>query len=563
MERISTNREKWIIPVLLLGMTLLTTLPFVAGDGFRFADDWKFHFNRILGVAEGLRSGQFPVRVYPQVYFGAGYQAPLYYPDLFLYIPGILVLLGLPLVPAVFFFMFLINLSTAALGYFSMRKLEAKPFVSMLFSFAWLFCPYRLSDLYSRFALGETLALMFFPLLVAGFFEIAFSEKHRPYLLALGMSGIILSHVLSAILALLILVVLVAAFSDRLFSSGKRVLSLLLSAALSFGLTAFFLIPFLQADRVNTMVNSLSRNTWEAAVGPDQLLLPITLDNNQVFFLGYLVYPAIVISLILLFRKGRFDQRKRMVLVFLLFGVFFTILSTTVFPWEWLFMKQTPLNGLLSMIQFPWRFVGPASLFFFLAGGIALFEMKDAKRGRIIAGAAVLLLSMLSFFPYLSAFRSDHPVVLKTGELPDSVISTEYLYYNTDPAAMENAVLSSSSGEVTVRSYKKNGTNITADLSAPAGSWVDTDLFQFRGYTAKGSDGAPVEVTFGENNRLRLCFDRDFDGTVRVRYAGEPLWTVCTICSILVFTWVVWQTAVKPLLQKRKKPRQKEESELQ
>lgn len=374
-----------------------------------------FHFNRMIGITEGLKSGQFPVRIEPQVYYGAGYQAPLYYPDLFLYLPGILMLLGMPLLPAVYCFMFLINLGIVGFAYLSMKRLGAGTFASLIFAVAYLFSPYLVSDLHSRFALGETLALIFFPLVIAGFYEAVLSEKHGFLLLTFGMSGIILSHILSTLFALSLLLLLSLFFCDRLFTSLRALLSVFISAALSFGLCVFFLVPFLQADRTNTMVNTLIRFPWESSITLEKLMLPVTLADNQVFFLGWCVYPAVILSIFVLIRKEKGVLERRLIISLLILGLFYAFVCTSAFPWQKLMTVSPLFEKVFSMIQFPWRFVGLCSLCFLMAGGIALSALPFRKTGRIVTLITALVLSFSSFIPYCISFSKNHEIVLQRG----------------------------------------------------------------------------------------------------------------------------------------------------
>jgi len=48
----------------LCAMAVLTCAPALTNGGAANGADWSFHLSRIEGIANGLREGQFPVRVY-------------------------------------------------------------------------------------------------------------------------------------------------------------------------------------------------------------------------------------------------------------------------------------------------------------------------------------------------------------------------------------------------------------------------------------------------------------------------------------------------------------------
>ena len=80
---------------LLGAVTVLTCVPLLMNSGGAQGADWRFHLSRIEGIAQALREGQFPVRVYSQAKDGYGYAPSLFYGELFLYFPAVLRLLGM------------------------------------------------------------------------------------------------------------------------------------------------------------------------------------------------------------------------------------------------------------------------------------------------------------------------------------------------------------------------------------------------------------------------------------------------------------------------------------
>ena len=101
---------------------LLSTLTIFIRNGNIYADDIVFHTNRIIGIAEGLKGGQFPVKYYPNWYNGAGYFSPLFYGELFLYFPAILVLIGIPIKVSYYIFIFTILFAIYISFYFLVKK---------------------------------------------------------------------------------------------------------------------------------------------------------------------------------------------------------------------------------------------------------------------------------------------------------------------------------------------------------------------------------------------------------------------------------------------------------
>ena len=87
-----------LIFIVLFACMVLSSYP-LFGNTIYGVDvhDTFFHTQRIISIQNALKSGQFPVRIYAEIYNGYGYGAPLFYPDLFLYIPAVLCMMGIPL----------------------------------------------------------------------------------------------------------------------------------------------------------------------------------------------------------------------------------------------------------------------------------------------------------------------------------------------------------------------------------------------------------------------------------------------------------------------------------
>lgn len=80
-------------PALLIGFALLIANSTAFKSTFTCGHDGVYHVARIQNLADGLRSGQFPVRLGGFSYNGYGAVTSVFYPDVFLY-PFALMLLG-------------------------------------------------------------------------------------------------------------------------------------------------------------------------------------------------------------------------------------------------------------------------------------------------------------------------------------------------------------------------------------------------------------------------------------------------------------------------------------
>lgn len=160
---------------------------------------------RIKGVLNAL-----PPRILSVTFEGYGYGAPLYYCDMFLWIPAVFVLLGMSEFTSFTILCTAIWTARAFVAGYS-ANLVLKQFeevtnrygLSALFAFAYSCFPYMMEVLLVRGAIGESLAGIFFPLITALLYTITHAVKKNcghMILLALGFWGVVCSHTISIVI---------------------------------------------------------------------------------------------------------------------------------------------------------------------------------------------------------------------------------------------------------------------------------------------------------------------------------------------------------------------------
>lgn len=167
----------------LLGVTVLASYPLfygMTGPGH----DLNFHLYRIEGIKDGLLSGQFPVRLHPTHNHGYGYISSSLYPELFLYFPALLRLLGASPVAAYHIFVFSINGMTAWIMYVCAKGMARSRYAGLLASVLYTLSTWRAVNLYHRAAVGEALAMLFFPLLLYGLYLLLAGDCRKWWVLA-------------------------------------------------------------------------------------------------------------------------------------------------------------------------------------------------------------------------------------------------------------------------------------------------------------------------------------------------------------------------------------------
>ena len=546
----------------LVFIVALVCLPLAApGIEGRWGQDLGFHLMRIEGIAEGLENGVFPVKMQGLWMEGYGYPVSVYYGDFLLYIPALLRLCGVPVVAAYKIFVALVNLGTGLLALYSFRKIFGDDRVALVCAAAYLTAGYRLLNLYVRAAAGEYCAMMFLPLLAAAVWEI---YRRKPAgirerfsmatLLALALSGLIGTHLLTTEMAGVVLLIVGLIFWKRTFS--REVFPTL---ALACGETAllnlYFLVPFLDYYlHVPVYLNRVMegvKQIQEDGASLFQLLAfwasPFQRGDASTHLIatpGPLLLAVPVVGLILLFRR----KLTRQTLLFWLGSLGLLLVSTCYFPWDFL-AESSRVGQFLAQVQFPWRYVGPAALFLTLTLGRLFTRELPAERertGRRLIGAeetqtgktrrrsrslrrllrvAALLCVLQSLLFAGQYVRGYEPVFYSRRQDLDTcdMGMIEYLRYPTEREELTGEPAGDGMERIEIRSRRGTETVLLCTAGDQGGT-VEAPVLNYPGYHVVDEEGNEYNIRDGENNVI--CFDlpAGFSGEITIRFTEPWYW---------------------------------------
>ena len=206
-------------------------------------------------------------------------------------------------------------------------------------------------------------------------------------------------------------------------------------------------------------------------------------------------------------------------------------------------MAERLTRGLVNYLQFPYRLMAFADIFLALAAGYGVTCLMRDKQQRGLAALIAFAVCALCVWPQLGGYAvrsADMAVYGKRNADPyiryrsyTSTITSSYLEYalpGSDLSATKDQSVLQGGAQVT--SYQKDGTTITAQVSADADTQIQLPLFGFDGYRAE-LNGEEIDWTLGENNRLTVPLDAGSSGALRVWFGGKPLWRAAEIVSLL------------------------------
>lgn len=401
MKQKLSARWKTGIVILLLGLlTLLSLYPYLR-NGLVYGDDYLYHLARIASLSADLSAGTFPVKIHQEMNMGYGYGTGFFYPDFFLYFPALLMSAGISLWNAWKCFAALLIFACAVSLYLCVRHLSHSRTASLLMAAAYLLSRPFLNDLYGRFAVGECLAFVFLPLVFCGAYNLFYENFDRPLLLGGGFLGLLLSHPVTLVAALLGMAV---ACLLRIRSWNKqRIVQLALTAAVVLLLGACYWLPLLE----------------QLTTGHFHFMDPWTTPARQVLTLQQilpggthdlgLVPWVLLLCLPIALALGK--QARRAVRCLAIGTV---LLFLPVCKPFWIVM-----GGLLGFLQFPWRLYLYAMVFLTAGAGMTVGMLlqraavqSNLRPGKTSATSAyrftaivlpclMVILFALSALPYL------------------------------------------------------------------------------------------------------------------------------------------------------------------
>lgn len=519
---LTAERKRMLI--LISAAVLFASVPALR-ENLNAGHDSEFHRMRLRNTASALSQGQFPVRVGGSMYNGYGSAASVFYPDLFLYIPALMMLAGGTIQFAMSTAIIGINALTAACMYACAKRIFDSRETGVCSAVLYLLASYRLTDIYTRMALGEALAMAVIPLFVLGLWEVVFGDKRKWPLLALGALLVFMSHMISTVLCALLAVGVCACAARRIFAE-KRMGALACAVVMTVLLSLFYLVPLLDYMTGGVSMGALNSSVAAGAMEPWKLFaadeaMPLDIGAALILFAAAAAYLVI----------GRDDRHAKTAKVCLALGTLFALMATNLFPWG---ILERRLGFAVNFLQFPWRLLMFVDLLLALAGGYAGMRLMEEKALRHAVPVCVLAVSVLASSAQIAHYTAEENAPYRYW-LSNSQMIEAYAEYTLPGSSLTRTV-----GEheplatdgVQMSAYEKRGTQITAEVSAQKEGEITLPLFGFDGYRAQ-LDGQELTWRRGDNNRLTVQLPAGSRGELKIGFAGKGLWRIADGISLI------------------------------
>jgi len=373
------NLKKWFPVVVILFVCIILTKPFF-NPGYFDTQDGGWAVVRLSEMERELKDFQIPPRWAGFLNHGYGY--PLFsftYP--FPYYLGIVFrLISFNYVDTIKI-LFITSVFVSGLFMYLLGLKLGNPLTAFASALIYLTVPYRLSNLYTRGSLGESLAIGLFPLLILT--VINFTRK--PSVLRFALSSIvfgilILTHnVLALLFAPIYLVLLIWFTVDSKNISKSSLLYTILHPLAGICLVSYFVIPALLEKKFIALSQIPLADKALNTIPILTLLSPSGYSDTPSLQVG-IFHLMIIIFILLLLITNRIHRKYKKLAITVSILVFICLFLTQNIS---LIIWSIPP---LSFVDFPWRILGPLS---FLISFIVLVVSQNRFSSLIITVLAI------------------------------------------------------------------------------------------------------------------------------------------------------------------------------
>lgn len=500
-------------------VSILLSSFLVKGDVFYFSIDYPFHFNRVLGIAEALKQGEFFNTIDFNMLSGLGYLNPIFYCNIFLYPFAILKILGLSNISIITCMIFFTYFFTQLISFFSAKSYFKNNLDSLIFTLIFTFSSYHLFDIAYRGAIGELFGLMMLPIPLFAFLNIQFKNDYKKWwVLSLGLLLVFINHNITTLL-LIVLFIIIYTLNIYKNKNCKEITITFIKSGIFFTIISlFYTIPMLfssMSQEFNVAVNPafhLSDTTNLIEYLPfNEFLLNSILNNPIGLNIGLVGIFSILFGLI------RFKKLNKISKQFLII-IILTILSM------YLFMDTGILdNTLLNIIQFSWRFyiiIVPMIGILFI-NILETFKNKKiidlSKKGSILFFTFSIIIFKLIYstivLPTSDINAGNHTWYVNDTKKYTYDIGTgrEYLPSVLEPKFNQYADLkelptkiSSNKDTTNIKNINKEFSSIEFDVISKDMDKIEIPFIYYKDFFKVTSNGKPVKFEMSDNGLIQI-----------------------------------------------------------
>ena len=566
MEKIITNlkENKYVHYSIIIIIGMILSIPLIKLQLIN-TDDGFFHLLRLMGTKNSLKIGLLPPLIAPYFCNGGGYAVNLFYNPLPTYISMIFYIFIRDFPAVLKLFATICTIISGITMYNFTKEVAKNKIIALLSAILYVVAPYKLTNIYDRFAIGEFTALAFLPVLFEGLFSLFNDNGEKSFYICIGATLITISHTITIVYATIFSAVYVL-FNIKKIKDRRILFKLSINVCFTLLMVLFFIIPMLEAKKScnytvfdDRLMRTTQDYTYSKAIDITELLGFNEKSIKQISGMEIYTVILIVSTVVAYFLDKKFlEKNKKVYCIFLLFSTICLFISTKLCPWN-------KLPNILCKIQYPWRILGFFYFFSSLIIGKNFYAiqkkvLKKEKNSAIIIGIFLLIITVYNTTRILYELPGEYG---KDKENIEAIIQDNYfighLYINRDYLPVNSlkrqdtylnekdySNVSILTGNAIINNTKIDGLHLTADIDkAENGTLIEFPFFFYPGYQAtiiENGEKTKLNAVESENGFSSVFIEKELkDAKIELQYSATGL-TIMSyiISSIALIVFVLY-----------------------
>lgn len=396
--------NKWIHYIIIIIIGICLSIP-LSQIQIRDTHDGFIHMLRLIGTWDTLEIGQFPPLINQNYCNGSGYSMNLFYPPLVTYIPLLFKLIAPTYAIAIKIYASVCIILSGITMYQFTYQITKKRSVALFSAIFYLIAPYKLANVYKRFAIGEFTAMIFIPLVFLGLHNLFNQDKKKHYYIAIGAIGLFLSHTLTTLYTAMFCVIYILFNLNRL-KDKEIIKKCIINGIFIVLICMLFWMPLFEAStqaEYSILNDAVMRTTPSYTADNTISFLQLFKDGGEENSTTYLIgLPTIIVISLTIFVVNKVDNKyKDLYLLCIIFSLISLFMCSRFFPWQ-------IMPNFICKLQYPWRMIGYFNLFMSFVCGINMYIiLKQIVKKDIIKILIItifVVISIISSINIMSQF---------------------------------------------------------------------------------------------------------------------------------------------------------------
>ena len=547
--------KKDFVYIFLLIILLLPSQLLMLKEQLYPSHDALYHIGRIEEFHKAFLLGQIPPRLAPTILdsigyplFVVNYQLPYYFAEIFMQIFGN---------PSIAFksIMSITFMLSAVFAFLVFRNFSSN-IASLTGAIVFSYLPYRFANIYQRGSLGESVAIMFVPLMILAIYNANRRTKFSIVLLTLSVFGLITSHTIVFLIFLPFFVL----YSLIILKVKKNsLIRIVLATALGISLASFQLLPAVFEKKYMAFDQNLLSLFDDHFISIPQLLripmeginigtpIQVGITSILIFFLStvFLIFKRNSQTAFYSERKNsginaggetNFERRSENhslqavgIYLFLALISFFFVTKFSIFFWE--------NFTILAYVLYPWRFL---SVIVTAIAFLTVILVDNLKLKKLLAVLIIFLSVYTSRHYFLKPTQLKHnppTATLTTQSEFDSIWVTEKTF-NARPIVTNTS-------DAIISNFINSPFSISFKTNTKAPTKFTVRKMYFPGWQVKvNGKNHSIEIIDG-----LISFDL-LSGSwqIEVKFSESPLRRTANLITVLSFAVLIFIFVKRPKL---------------